>query len=273
MNTQEGYFFIGLGERYIDECYNLALTIKKQNDNRPIGLLIHEKDLEYAKKKQIFNTFVFFNPNSECNIWKICNNYFEKYCLYPRLFLNEYTPFDISITVDSDVLCQYSPESIWKTLFEKEFPVQMIGRKYDMNWHFGTINEVIQAYGKHIPHVHGGFFYLKKEHELTKQFFDYAKTLVFKYDELKCKRWYAGLGGLVDEILFAITHSYFNLFPIEFDEFPIMTFNYESDVSIPSALQTEAGQNIFMNSPIPFVHMFDKLHGKNYNELFKKIMK
>lgn len=270
VNKNEGYFFIGLGRKYIDECYNLTKTLRKQNETRPVSLLIHENDLDYAKSKNIFDQFIFFKPNEQCDIWKICKNYFEKYCLYPRLHLNDYTPYDISITVDSDELCQYSPEEIWKTLSTKTFPVQMVGRKHDLNWHWGTISDVIKSYGKHIPHVHGGFFYLKKNDPRTKEFFNYTKSLVFKYEELNCKKWYEN--GLVDEILFAIAHANFDIFPIEFDEYPIITFNYGPDVEIPSCLQTENNQNIFMKSPIPFIHMFDKFYGQNYNILLQKIL-
>lgn len=269
-NLDEGYFLIALGEKYIEECFNLALTIRKQKDNRPIALLIHKKDIKYAQQKNIFDSYVYFEPNINCPIWKLCNNYFEKYCLYPRLHLNDYTPFDISITIDSDILCQFSPESIWQYCFKKNQSVHMIGRKHDLSWHWNTLNEVIQAYGKHIPHVHGGFFYVKKNEKFTKQFFDYAKTIVFNYDRLKCKRWYAQ--GLVDEIMFAITHSNFNMVPTDFDEFPIMTFNYPAEISIPSSLQTEGGKFVHMKNPIPFVHMFDKLTGINYNILLNKIL-
>jgi hypothetical protein len=268
----EGYFFIGLGERYIDECFNLSITLKKQNDNRPIAILINVKDLEYAKNKNIFNEFVFFEPNTNCKIWNICKNYFEKYCLYPRLHLNDYTPFKHSITVDSDVLCQYSTNQLWNFVKQKQYPVQMIGRKKDLNWHWGKIQQVIDAFGKHIPHVHGGFFYINKSLPEVKQFFDYVKELVFKYDEYKCIRGYATPDGMVDEILFAIAHAHFKIDPIEFDEYPIMTFNYTPDIKIPSSLQTENSQNINMDSPIPFIHMFDKLYGVNYNSLLNKIL-
>ncbi len=32
----EGYFFIAIGKKYIDECYNLSLTIRKHGDQRPV---------------------------------------------------------------------------------------------------------------------------------------------------------------------------------------------------------------------------------------------
>lgn len=270
--SEEGYFLIALGERYIDECCNLAITLKKQKDERPIALLIHKKDLNYAQEKKIFDEFIFFEPNINCNLWKLCKNYFEKYCLYPRFHLNDYIPYKYSITVDSDVLCQYSPNQIWNFLKYKKNPIQMIGRKKDLNWQCGKLQQVIDAVGSHIPHVHGGFIYLKNNSSELKNFFDYLKNIAFKYDEYRCPRGYATPDGMVDEILFAIAHSHFNLQPIDFDEFPIMTFNYSSSITIPSTLQTENNQNINMQTPIPFIHMFDKINGKNYQSIFKKII-
>jgi hypothetical protein len=92
----------------------------------------------------------------------------------------------------------------------------------------------------------------------------------YRYDEYKCRR--AFRGGRVDEIIFAIAHSYFNMDPVPFDEVPAMTFNYTPDMVIPSKLQTEGGQNIDLYDYIPFVHMFDKMDGDNFKSLYSKIM-
>jgi len=62
------------------------------------------------------------------------------------------------------------------------------------------------------------------------------------------------------------------MFPVEFDEYPVMTFNYEPTVEIPSKLQTESGQNIEMSNYIPFIHMFDKMEGNNFMNLYNKII-
>jgi hypothetical protein len=267
----EGYFFIGLGTRYIEECYNLALTIKKQKDYRPIAIMVNEADLDFAKSKNVFDIFINFKIFDD-NIRCLCHNYFEKNCLYPRLYLPEYTPFDETIIVDSDVLCQYSPNKIWNYVKNKNFPVQMVGYKDDPSWQSGNIHKVSEAFGKHVPCVHGGFFYINKKDDKTKDFFDYVKNLIFRYDEFKCPRGYPNF--MVDEILFAITHAHFEISPIEFDEFPIMTFNYDDKIEIPSTLQTYGKNNTstYLNSPIPFIHMFDKLHGQNYNYILNKIL-
>jgi hypothetical protein len=264
----QGYLFIALGKRYIDECVLLVNTIRRQGDNRPVSLLIHSDDLIYADKCGIFDKFIHFSPQGD--IWKECVTGFEKFCLYPRLHLNDYLVYDETIIVDSDVLCQAPTNNLWKYLSEQSMPVIMLGRHNDPNWHWGYIEEVSQAFGRHVPHVHGGFFYLRKQLNLGK-FFSIAKMMFYSYDDYRCRR--AFRGGRVDEIIFALTHSFLSIMPIEFDENPIMTFNYTKDINIPSKLQTEGGQNIEMNDYIPFVHMFDKMGGVNFQNLYEKIMK
>ena len=265
----QGYFFIALGQRYIQECSLLAKTIRKQGDDRPISLLVFENDIQFAKQYDLFDQFVVFDVAVIDDIWKDCSTGFEKYCLYPRLNFDEYIPYDETIIVDSDVLCQFNPDHVWSYMSKRHESVGMLGRRSDSNWHWGQINKVSAAYGKHVPHVHGGFFYLRKG-PFLKEFFDYAKDVFWNYDRYNCQR--AFRGGRVDEIIFAITHAYFNMFPVEFDEYPVMTFNYEPTVEIPSKLQTESGQNIEMSNYIPFIHMFDKMEGNNFMNLYNKII-
>lgn len=263
----QGYFFIALGERYIDECCLLANTIRKSGDTRPISLLIFKETEAYARSKNLFDQLVDIQP--VCPIFYQCETNFEKYCLYPRINFDSYIPYTENIIVDSDVLCQSNPDHIWKFCQKSETGIVMLGRKDDPNWHWGTIGEVSQAIGKHVPHVHGGFFYLRKNPFLRK-FFDCATHAFFNYDTYKCKRLFRG--GRVDEILFAIAHAHFNMVPVEFDEYPVMTFNYDTSIKVPSKLQTEGGQNVEMNDFIPFIHMFDKMEGDAFRSLYDRIM-
>jgi hypothetical protein len=267
MALTQGYFLIALGKHYIDECEKLVQTIRKQGDTRPVALLIHPEDESYAAGKNLFSDLVQFTPKDD--LWTSSETSFEKYCLYPRINFEKYLPYDENIIVDSDVLCQYNPEALWNYLSNQPFPIRMLGRKNDPNWHWGGIGEVSKAYGQHVPHVHGGFFYLRKDGFLI-PFFDYCRVVFYRYDEYKCKR--AFRGGKVDEIIFAIAHSYFNINPVEFDDLPAMAFNYTPDISIPSKLQTEGDQNVELRDYIPFIHMFDKMGGKNFEALYNKIM-
>lgn len=263
----QGYFFITLGKHYIDESIFLVNTIRKNGDNRPISLLINREDEEYANSKKVFDKLVYFEPNDD--LWKDCITSFEKYCLYPRVNLEQYLPYSENIIVDTDVLCQYNTESLWSYLSNQDKCIVMLGRKNDLNWHWGRIKEVSYVYGKEVHHTHGGFFYIRKD-KFLERFFLYCRNVFYEYDKYNCKRFFRG--GRVDEIIFAIAHAKFDMFPLEFDEFPVMTFNYTPDIKIPSKLQTEGIQNIELSDYIPFVHMFDKMNGYNFQTLYKKIM-
>ena len=269
MSKTQGYLFITLGKEYIDECTYLVNTMRKNGDNRPVTLWIHAQDEEYARALNMFDGFIHFDNSLDNKIWQECQTSFEKYCLYPRLFFDKVLPYDETIITDTDMLCQYSTESMWDKLHKQKLNVRMLGRKYDYKWHWGTILEVSKAYGKHVSHVHGGFFYLRRS-DFTNKFFTYCREVFFKYDQYKCKR--AFRGGRVDEIIFAISHSHFDLAPIEFDDIPIMTFNYSKNIKIPSKLQTEGNQNEELSDYIPFVHMFDKSVGIKFRNLYGKIM-
>lgn len=265
----QGYFYIALGKQYIDECVLLVNTIRKQNDNRPVSLLIHKEDEEYAISKNTFDQYVYFNPQGA--LWKECSTGFEKYCLYPRIYFDDYLIYDETIITDSDVLCQSSTDNLWNYLTNQPNPIIMLGRQNDPKWHWGQINRVIEKFNKHIPHVHGGFFYLRKDKNYSlNKFFSVAKLFFYAYDDLGCIRGFRG--GRVDEIIFALTHSFMNMNPLDFDAKPVMSFNYTPNVKIPSKLQTEGNQNIEMEDYIPFVHMFDKAGGVNFNSLYNKIM-
>lgn len=265
VNNTRGYFFIALGRYYIDECVLLSETIRQQGDELPISLLINIEDKEYAQNKNVFDQLIVFNPSGD--IWEDCSNQFEKFCLYPRINLDKLIPYEENIIVDSDVLCQYSVSDVWDFCGRSPSPILMTGIKKDPGWHWGTVSEVSESYGKHVPHVHGGFFYLKKD-DFLNEFFEYCRHVFWKYDEYGCKRWFRG--GRVDEIIFAIAHSNFEMSPINFDEFPIITFNYSKEIELPSKLQTTVGKT--MDGYIPFIHMFEKMNGENYREVYKKIM-
>lgn len=263
----QGYFLIALGEYYVKESVVLTQTIRKQGDDRPVSLLVNDTCEDYARSTEMFDQYVKFDPNGP--IWQESTTNFEKHCLFPRIHFDKYIPYDETMIVDTDVLCQYSTEKLWTTLTNQPIDIRMLGRYNDATWHWGTISEVSQAYGKHVPHVHGGFFYLRKS-DFVNKFFDYCRQVFFDYDKYKCKRWFRD--GRVDEIIFALAHAQFDIRPVEFDDIPIMTFNYNEQVQIPSRLQTEGNQNVELEDFIPFVHMFDKMTGSKFRSLYHRIM-
>jgi len=260
MNRQ-GYMLIALGQKYIDEAEMFVKTLRQQNDNRPVSVLIKTEEKQYAEDKNIFNDLVEFNPVTK--FYKHCTVDFEKFGTYPKINLIRYSRYKENIFVDTDVLCQTSTEKLWDFLSNRKNPVASMGTKTDPNWHWGHINEVSEKFGRPVPHIHGGFLYFRNS---ASDFFDSCDRLAYRYDELGCKRLFRG--GMCDEIIFALAHAENNYLPIEFDEFPIMTFNYSTDIELPSKLQTH--NNKELEDYIPFIHMCDRT---NIKKIFKKIMK
>lgn len=256
--SDEGYTLLAIGKKYVKECEYFVNTLRKQGDFRPVSIVVNDKnDVEIDNFFDKIIPFEIFDDK----LWNDCKTSFEKYCLYPRLFLNKYAQYKKNITIDSDMLCNSSTEKVWKFLNGNK--LSQLGLKNDETWHWGYINEVSEAYGKTVPHVHGGFFYFEKDDPFVEEYFDYVKEVFIKYDDYKCKSMYDG--GKTDEILFAIAHAKYDLLPIDFDEFPIMTFNSEI---IPSSMETKIG-----NKLATFIHCFSYKPGtEKFEEQYKKIL-
>jgi hypothetical protein len=265
---KKGYLFIGLGKFYIEECYNLILTMQKHGDFKPKSILIYENDLEFVRSLKVFNHVIIFE--SKDSLFNECNNDFEKNCLYPRLNFKKYLIYDETIIVDSDVLCIYSTDILWNWLSNQSKDIVMLGFRNDPNWHWGQWGKICELNGFHMPHVHGGFFYFRKNSNMLKSFFEHATYAFLNFKKLHMLLQYKG--GRVDEPCFAYAYAKINLEPVEFTEFPVMTLNLNSNHDIPSKLQTANGLNVTMAGYIPFVHMFDKKNGPFYKELFNKIL-
>lgn len=261
MNNRQGYILIALGEKYIEEAEMCANSIRKFDTERPINVLVLPEHVELAKSKNIFNDITEFKPVTK--FFKNCQDGFEKYGTYPKINLIHFSRYSENIFIDTDVICQYNPNNLWQFANSRKSPFMMMGTKEDHDWHWGYIDEVSSKFGKPVPHVHGGFLYFRKN---AFDFFEFCDKIAYRYDELGCKRMFRG--GMCDEILFALAHAELKCLPIEFDDFPIMTFNYDEKVKIPSKLQTH--NNKELSDYIPFVHMFDRAKMKTF---YKKVMK
>jgi hypothetical protein len=148
----------------------------------------------------------------------------------------------------------------------------MLGSINNPLWHWGHWGRICNSINIKPQETHGGFFFLKKTDRLPKIFFD-AKECFLNYDKLGMLRLYQN--GTVDEPCFSYAFSKNDLVPIEFGEFPIMTFNLNYLSKIPTRNMTEQVQSkIFPDSfnYIPFIHMFEKNHSINFIKLKNKIL-
>ncbi|CAB4143363.1 Alpha-mannosyltransferase [uncultured Caudovirales phage] len=113
-----GYFFIAFGTQYIEELKMLVNTLRKVGDTLPISVLTSEQDADYCKSLNIFDKIVIYDFNNELSLRT--NTSFEKYGAVPKILMLKLTPYEETIFVDSDVLCQYNPEHVWELMREKK---------------------------------------------------------------------------------------------------------------------------------------------------------
>jgi hypothetical protein len=182
--------------------------------------------------------------------------------MYPKVNVYHFAPYDENIFLDTDVVVQCSTEDVWNYLSNQSQPIVMTGRKDDPEWYWGTIRNVSQIFGKHVPHTHGGFIYFRKPE--TEQFYQFASEIVKRHDELGGLRQFRG--SMADEFIYALSFAQFGYQPVNFDEYPIITFNIP-DYMIPTKLQTS--ENKELDKYIPFIHMYDR---GMYEATYRKIM-
>jgi len=261
-----GYIVIGIGKNYIDESVLFVNTLRKQNDTRPVSIVVNLNDVEYTETLNKFDKIIPFA--AEGNIWDMMKTNFEKYGTYPKIHLHQYAPYSENIYVDTDVICQYNPDKLWEFLSNRDQPITMIGKYDDQSWHNGHIGDISKNIARHIPHVHGGFIYFRKT-KYTEAFFNMCELVAFNYEAIGWKKYVFRGDSIADEPLLATSHSYFNVRPLEFEEFPVMTFNYTPDVELPSKLLTPHKK--ILSDYIPFIHMNERIHHSTiYNMIMEK---
>lgn len=268
MKKNESYLFLCFGKTYIDDSRDLIETLRSCGDLRPINIVTFPEDYEYAKELKIFDhIFTFDLKNHE--LFSFCRTNFERFCLLPRLELFNFLNTDYTIVLDTDVLCAFGTDKVWDFMRQKNQDLIMLGSKNNPIWHWGQWGKICSNINILPQETHGGFFFIKKTKNL-KKIFDDAKECFINYDNLNMLRFYQN--GAVDEPCFSYAFSKNKLSPIEFSEFPIMTFNLTVDDSIPTLKMTETRQAKIMNDFIPFIHMFEKNNGKNFLAIKEKII-
>ena len=271
MSGTESYLLLAFGKSYIDDCLDLIQTIRCFGDTRPVNVVVLTKDEEYAHSKKVFDNVIIFEPEQHI-LYPKCSTKFEKFCLLPRLVLYDFLITDYTIVVDTDVLCSYYTTDVWNFCKNRDQDLIMLGSINNPRWHWGHWGEISSRINIKAQETHGGFFFLKKADKLQQIFAD-ATECFLNYDKLGMLRLYQD--GAVDEPCFSYAFSKNGLIPIEFGEFPIMTFNLGYLSEIPTRNMTEQCQaKVFPESfsYIPFIHMFEKNQGMNFKLLKQKIL-
>lgn len=249
----EGYFLMGFGEKYIDECIKMIETLRVFDKIRPVALLSHLKDKEYLDKTNIFNDIVYVDDEDIKD-----DNPHNSFCVKSRVHMPKYMPYDRIISLDSDIICLYDPQHAWDFFKETKTPFMCCGYDYERCWHWGKVDIITKKIGKRIPSIHGGVLYFDKQHDDMKRFYDATKDVMNNYDYYGCMR--AFRGGMTDEVIFSIAMAKMDILPLNYEKYSIVSFNLPIDVQLPVYFHSRDGENpskhIDTKYPTIFNHLF-----------------
>jgi hypothetical protein len=266
----EGYLFLCLGKSYIDDALDLIETLRAHLDLRPVDIVVLPEDEDYAVGKQMFAHIIVFDLKND-PLLPSCMTRFERFCLVPRLRLNNFIKYHFTLVLDVDVLCMFETELAWKYLKEINQGVTMLGSTSNPKWHWGFWQEVCSNLCINCYETHGGLFFINIGYKAEfENVLEYAEECFKNYDRFGMKKMYQD--GRVDEPCFAYAFNKVGYKPVNFSDFPIMTFNLKSRDEIPSKKLTEEFQACFMQGFIPFVHMFCKNKTREFKRLKKNIL-
>jgi hypothetical protein len=176
--------------------------------------------------------------------------------------------------MDTDILCQYSTEQVWKLMSAVDQAVVTVGTNYSPHWNFGFNYEVSENLGKNVPETHTGIIFFNRNHKDFNNYFELLPKIYVDYETYKLRRLFRG--GRADEPIFAVANAIFEYKVLEFSETPIITFNYEDSVELPSKLQTFGHSINYENRKeldnyITFIHMF-KPYRNEYFKILNKLL-
>ena len=194
---KKGYLLMGFGRKYIEECVKISETIKIF-DNNPISILTHEKDRDFISSIDFkFDKIIYIDEKDI-----IDKNPHNSFCVKPRIHMPKYTPYDETISLDSDMVCIYRTQQIWNFFKESDTPFMCCGYDYEKCWHWGGVSNIEKKIKLKIPSIHGGVLYFNKKNKNFNRFYELCLDAMKNYDNYGCKKLFRG--GMTDEVIFQL---------------------------------------------------------------------
>ena len=267
MGNEQGYINMALGEKYIDESFNFIKSLRKINDLRPVSVVTEDKWFQYAKSKGVYDKIITLKYDKE--YLDICNHHYERYGILPKLYLPDNLPYEHNIMVDVDILCIGDPEKVWKFFMDTGYSLCTTGLVEDHKWHFGYIDEVSKRLSLKLSHTNGGMIYFKKSDEM-KIVSGVLKDVFKNYTKYGCRKQFKS-GGMCSEILFSVAMAKMGYKPLDFYEYPIQTFSYLNNISVPNFTQTANFNKVVIDKPYSFIHIPEKRESKIYRTIYRNL--
>lgn len=213
-NTNEGYLLCVFGKQnYFNLANRIISNIFKYDNIRQICILtdnlsFFEKDNKIILKKFDFNNHLHKNID--------CKNDWNKYGLIPKIYQHKYTPFEKTCFMDVDMIFYKDFTFIWDEFNRSNKPI-LIGGKCDQNnrspsnWHWGSIDKVINTCGFNCPQICGTIFIYNKKFDRLLTKYNIIEQIIDNIKKYNIRSSFHN--GYPDEIFYSIILGKFNISP------------------------------------------------------------
>lgn len=195
-DTTKGILTIATGaQKYIDMAINLAMSCKLKAPHIPLALVTDSTNPELLK------FFDFIIP--------VKNKYGKG--VLQKLYVNEYSPFEKTMFIDSDCLVINSIDWLFELFDGKK--VSVVGKiKYDYKLSGQTLEYLkTQIDIDYLISFNGGIYYFEKS-EIANKVYEKSREIINYYDQWNFNKW---RGGIADEVVMSVAMSYYRMIPIE----------------------------------------------------------
>ena len=180
---------------YIEMAITLAMSLKLKCPDMPIAVVTDSED---ERLKVYFDHIIPINPS-------------YGFALEQKLHILDYSPFEETIYLDSDILI-VSPVYFLFDLFKGHDVSTSGGKIMTGEWAGMNVPSIMQRYNiKYLINLNGGLFYFVKS-ETAQKVFNKAIALLKEYKEIGAILW---RGKISDEPLMSIAMSIYEQEPID----------------------------------------------------------
>jgi len=166
--SNKGFVLYAEGEQYIQQAYLCALSIKKFNQHIPVSLITNT---DVANYKYIFDKIIPVPTYNGDN---------SRFKTYARQFIYELSPYEETISMDSDVLVLHNLDYFWQAMNTDVYYCDTVftyrGEKIKDTFYRKAF------ISNNLPNVYNAFFYFKKS-KYSKQFYTTQKHIADNWQE------------------------------------------------------------------------------------------
>lgn len=269
---QQGYFISAIGPEHILMAHNFAITLKVNQDPRPLCVLVKKEHVQFVRDLDLIEFVIEYDEREDYNV--LTNH--EKFCGMAKIDFHKKIPFDQYLMIDADFLTAGPTQHVWNMLEKQNQPVVNFGTIDAPFWHWNHLPEIEKKTNLKLSYTCGDIVYFNKNHPEFYEFIaDVRDIFLNKYDEYGCRRMFGQKMSKTEEVAFAISAARKGYKPIEMHTFPIINYNPKIGQSYRQFMypfEPIVDKNTLFPIIPPFVHLWDKYFGINYQRVFFEII-